>query len=113
MANASVVEAALIAESLADYDAGDATWILTSAFIILTMQSGFGLLETGMVSARNEVNVMMKNVVDVAVGGLVFWCVGYGLSHGEPSNAWVGYGDFFITPDLHRSPAYSGYTFSK
>ena len=26
----------------------DATWILTSAFIILTMQSGFGLLEAGM-----------------------------------------------------------------
>ena len=27
--------------------AGDATWILTSAFIIFTMQSGFGLLEAG------------------------------------------------------------------
>ncbi len=27
---------------------GDATWILTSAFIIFTMQSGFGLLEAGM-----------------------------------------------------------------
>ena len=26
---------------------GDATWILTSAFIIFTMQSGFGLLEAG------------------------------------------------------------------
>ena len=28
-------------------EAGDATWILTSAFIIFTMQSGFGLLEAG------------------------------------------------------------------
>ena len=28
--------------------AGDATWILTSSFIIFTMQSGFGLLEAGM-----------------------------------------------------------------
>lgn len=27
--------------------AGDATWILTSAFIIFTMQSGFGLVEAG------------------------------------------------------------------
>ena len=27
--------------------AEDATWILTSSFIIFTMQSGFGLLETG------------------------------------------------------------------
>ena len=29
------------------YASGDATWILTSAFIIFTMQSGFGLLEAG------------------------------------------------------------------
>ena len=26
----------------------DATWILTSAFIIFTMQSGFGLVESGL-----------------------------------------------------------------
>ena len=26
----------------------DATWILTSAFIVFTMQSGFGLIESGM-----------------------------------------------------------------
>lgn len=30
-----------------DGGSGDATWILTSAFIIFTMQSGFGLLEAG------------------------------------------------------------------
>ena len=29
--------------------AGDASWILTSSFIIFTMQSGFGLLEAGKV----------------------------------------------------------------
>ena len=29
-------------------EAEDATWILTSAFIIFTMQSGFGLLEAGL-----------------------------------------------------------------
>ena len=48
--------------------ADDATWIITSGFIILTMQSGFGLLETGFVSPSHEVNVMMKNVVDVVAG---------------------------------------------
>ena len=30
-----------------DGGSGDATWVLTSAFIIFTMQSGFGLLEAG------------------------------------------------------------------
>ena len=115
MTNASLAEEVeeLVAVSLDEYDSGDATWILTSAFIILTMQSGFGLLETGMVSARNEVNIMMKNVVDVVIGGLVYWFLGYGLSHGEPSNAFIGYGDFMISPEVDKEPAFSGYMFSK
>jgi hypothetical protein len=61
----------LIADTFCDNGVtDDATWILTSSFVILTMQSGFGLLETGMVNTKNEVNVMMKNVVDVLWGGL-------------------------------------------
>lgn len=37
----------IVADALNSSEAGDATWILTSAFIIFTMQSGFGLLEAG------------------------------------------------------------------
>ncbi|XP_002736983.1 putative ammonium transporter 2 [Saccoglossus kowalevskii] len=76
----------------------DATWILTSAFIIFTMQSGFGLLESGSVTRKNEVNIMVKNAVDVIFGGISYWAFGYGLSFGESSgsNAFVGVGDFFV-----------------
>lgn len=34
--------------SSAELNSDDATWILTSAFIIFTMQSGFGLVESGL-----------------------------------------------------------------
>ena len=37
----------LLLEYQENNQAGDATWILTSSFIIFTMQSGFGLLEAG------------------------------------------------------------------
>lgn len=37
----------LLEENQQNTEAGDAIWILTSAFIIFTMQSGFGLLEVG------------------------------------------------------------------
>ncbi|BFY97986.1 hypothetical protein BsWGS_01026 [Bradybaena similaris] len=79
----------------------DATWILTSAFIIFTMQSGFGLLEAGNVSAKNEVNIMVKNVIDVIFGGLTYWMFGFGLSYGEEagSNAFCGVGHFFLDVD--------------
>ena len=36
-----------VSEASSELDSSDATWILTSSFIIFTMQSGFGLLEAG------------------------------------------------------------------
>ncbi|XP_072051522.1 putative ammonium transporter 3 [Amphiura filiformis] len=76
----------------------DETWILTSAFIIFTMQSGFGLLESGSVSRKNEVNIMVKNAVDVLFAGIAYWIFGYGLSFGtdEGSTRFYGMGHFFV-----------------
>lgn len=90
----------------------DATWILTSAFLIFTMQSGFGLLESGSVTLKNEVNIMVKNAVDVLFGGISFWMFGYGLSFGvdKGSNAFIGIGDFFV--DSKRMDAEMGHLFA-
>ncbi|XP_046350570.2 putative ammonium transporter 2 [Haliotis rufescens] len=90
----------------------DATWILSSAFVVFTMQSGFGLLESGSVSSKNEVNIMVKNAVDVICGGLTYWMFGYGLSFGEDeryTNPFNGWGDFFVTADEESL----GYVYSK
>jgi len=38
----------VLSEEPAQLNSDDATWILTSAFIIFTMQSGFGLVESGL-----------------------------------------------------------------
>ncbi|XP_077988593.1 putative ammonium transporter 3 [Glandiceps talaboti] len=86
----------IIKHAEANWD--DATWILTSAFIIFTMQSGFGLLESGSVTRKNEVNIMVKNAVDVLFGGLSYWAIGFGLSFGEAdgSNPFLGVGRFFV-----------------
>ncbi|XP_071171797.1 putative ammonium transporter 3 [Mytilus edulis] len=83
----------------------DATWILTSSFIIFTMQSGFGLLESGAVTRKNEVNIMIKNAADVIFGGISYWMVGFGISFGkdEGSNGFIGVGYFFVDsngPDM-------------
>ena len=51
MANCTTIEQVkelLRQENEGNNQAGDATWILTSSFLIFTMQSGFGLLEAGM-----------------------------------------------------------------
>ncbi|KAG8316752.1 Ammonium transporter [Homalodisca vitripennis] len=74
----------------------DSNWIMTSAFIIFTMQTGFGLLESGCVSLKNEVNIMMKNVVDIFLGGISYWLFGFGFQYGYGpyTNPLLGVGDF-------------------
>ncbi|KAI8507946.1 Ammonium Transporter Family [Branchiostoma belcheri] len=91
-------EAAEASDGFVHIDSDDATWILTSAIFIFTMQSGFSLLESGQVSTKNEVNIIFKNAMDVIFGGLTYWLVGYGMGFGtEPgSNSVVGVGYFFL-----------------
>ncbi|RWS05181.1 putative ammonium transporter 3-like protein [Dinothrombium tinctorium] len=76
----------------------DSAWILTSTFVIFLMQSGFALLESGSCTAKNHVNLMMKNVLDVIIGSIMYWSIGYGLQFGNSkwSNPFCGVGDFFL-----------------
>ena len=61
----------------------DALWQITASMIIFNMQTGFGMLESGCVSLKNEVNIMMKNLVEVVLGGITYWSFGYGLRSAE------------------------------
>ncbi|XP_077562777.1 putative ammonium transporter 2 [Haemaphysalis longicornis] len=90
-----------VGHSHQDISWDDATWIMTSSFIIFTMQSGFGLLESGCVTRKNEVNIMVKNAVDVVFGGLGYWMFGYGFSFGTDrgTNQFIAFGKFFLDSD--------------
>ena len=55
--------------------------MISGAFILL-MQLGFALLENGLVRPKNSKNILIKNVFDCAISGLVFWLVGFGLAFG-------------------------------
>lgn len=59
---------------------------------------GFGFLEVGYIFSKNEVNIMVKNVVDVVFGGLLYWMFGFGLSFGDGEyfNLFCGIGYFFV-----------------
>lgn len=74
---------------------GDMTmlWILLSGVLVFLMQAGFTLVESGMTRSKNVVNIAMKNALDIAVGSLVFWLVGYSLMYGS-TNGWIGWSGF-------------------
>ena len=54
IANLTKILRMLQDENHRNNEAGDGIWILTSAFVIFTMQSGFGLLEAGMLNCLSH-----------------------------------------------------------
>lgn len=80
-----------------DVTIADAGYITINSLILITMQTGFALVNSGSISVRNSVNMMMKNTVDTAIGGFAFWLLGFGLAYGRKyRNAFFGWGDFFV-----------------
>jgi Amt family ammonium transporter len=57
-------------------------WILLCAFLVMFMQVGFALLETGFTRAKNAVHTMAMNLVIYPIGVLGFWAVGFGVMLG-------------------------------
>jgi ammonium transporter, Amt family len=57
-------------------------WVLVGAFLVMFMQVGFAMVETGFTRAKNAVNTMAMNLIVYPVGVLGFWLVGYGLMMG-------------------------------
>ena len=60
------------------------------------------MLESGCVSVKNTVNIMMKNIIDIVLGGLTYWIFGYAFSYGRGTwtNSFVALGDFLIDPSM-------------
>lgn len=70
-------------------------WVAACAGLVLMMQPGFALLESGFCRAKNAVNVIMKNFTDCALASLAYWAVGFGLMFGVSWNGWFGTNNFF------------------
>jgi ammonium transporter, Amt family len=57
-------------------------WVVLAAAMVLFMEGGFSLLEAGLVRTKNAVNVTMKIFVDLTLGALAFFLVGFGIMFG-------------------------------
>ena len=64
-------------------------WMLLSGILVFFMQAGFTLVESGMTRSKNAVNIAMKNLLDICVGSLTYWLVGYSLMYGATENGWL------------------------
>ncbi|MFB6316939.1 ammonium transporter [Saccharicrinis sp. FJH54] len=60
----------------------DLMWVLITGILVMFMQAGFALVETGFTRAKNAGNILMKNFMDFVFGSLLFWLVGYSIMYG-------------------------------
>jgi Amt family ammonium transporter len=70
-------------------------WMLIAGILVFFMQAGFTLVEAGMTRSKNAVNIAMKNILDICVGSLSYWLVGYSLMYGDTSNGWFFWSGLF------------------
>ncbi len=62
-------------------DGADALFILLGAIMILAMHAGFAFLELGTVRKKNQVNALVKILVDFAVSTIAYFFVGYSIAY--------------------------------
>ncbi|SFU34002.1 ammonium transporter, Amt family [Pustulibacterium marinum] len=79
-----------------------ALWITIAAVLVFFMQAGFTLVEVGFTRSKNSGNIIMKNIMDLCIGSIMFWALGYGIMYGSDTVL----GGFFRT-----SPSDQGYFF--
>ena len=57
-------------------------WTLITGFMVMFMQAGFAVLETGLCRAKNANHTMMMNLMVYCAGVLAFWLIGFPLQMG-------------------------------
>ena len=60
----------------------DALFILLGGIMVLAMHAGFAFLELGTVRKKNQVNALVKILVDFSVSTVAYFMVGYGVAYG-------------------------------
>ena len=60
----------------------DALFILLGAILVLAMHAGFAFLELGTVRKKNQVNALVKILVDFSVSTIAYFFVGYAIAYG-------------------------------
>lgn len=63
-------------------NASDVLFILLGAIMVLAMHAGFAFLEVGTVRKKNQVNALVKIMVDFSVSTIAYFFIGYGIAYG-------------------------------
>jgi Amt family ammonium transporter len=72
-------------------------FLFIGAVLVIFMQPGFAMVESGFNSAKNAVNILFKNVMDLCIGVLLYFLFGYGIMYGDAIlGGFMGWGGMGI-----------------
>lgn len=75
----------------------DNAFLFIAAVMVFFMQAGFAMVEAGFNAQKNAVNILFKNAMDICVGVLLFFLIGFGLMYpgsyeGASPSPYFGFG---------------------
>ena len=73
----------------------DTVWVIVTAVLVFFMQAGFAYVEGGMTRAKNQNNILMKNLLDFCFGTISFFVVGFAFMFGD-GNPFIGTSGFLM-----------------
>ncbi len=76
------------------------------AVLVLFMQAGFAMVEAGFNGGKNTINILFKNLMDMAIGGVLFFIVGYGIMYPGEFNGIFGFAGVGISAQDALDPNY-------
>ena len=62
--------------------ANDVLFVLLGAIMVLAMHAGFAFLEVGTVRSKNQVNALVKIMVDFSISTMAYFFIGYSIAYG-------------------------------
>ena len=95
----------VIAEEAATPSGSELSYVFNNAIIficavlVLFMQAGFSMVEVGLNSSKNVVNILFKNLMDLSIGALLFFTVGFAIMY--PAN--------YLSGDLNPYLSFGGF----
>jgi len=80
----------------------DHVWLILCGALVMFMQAGFAMVESGCCRSKNVQNILLKNLTDVCVGTLGWWVCGWAFAYSGPydendykANGFMGYESWF------------------
>jgi len=74
----------------------DTVFIFFCAVLVIFMNAGFGMLETGFCRQKNAVNILSKNLIVFGIAVIGYWALGFAFMYGT-GTSFMGFAGFFLS----------------